>query len=580
MRRARAKKATPFDLETAIARRLAGDRDFIYKLTNGQREAIIDGITDRNQRLESRIDELEQEVTSANSERDQAVAEAARKRSLQQAAALERIHRKMEQRRASAASQARQATDKEPERPTSPTPSEPPTPSRSEPQREQESARMDTASPPKIATPANAEPQQQQEQNQQRQPARRNNTTPPATSTPTSSEPQQEQALTITTTSATPPAPASSSTVPAWRKLITNAAGFLSPFGRRAPPPPHRSTPQIGDRKRPAPGDEGEHTPKRARTEEQPQRARIAEPAVTADQETPSQKRITAAVPQSAPAAQKQASTSLGELTPATRKRSAPSGGSTPKPAKTPHLFVGPSSKNPKVPTSLSTITEYSDNSRLSMLPDSTPAPMSTPSRMPNKRRSIAEVRASRLSGLGTPRGQPYSWERSSTSTYTPRPALLNADMRFEKLERMKKLTRELEELKQDQDVIEMESHRRKKVKVDNLVYIPHNRPGDSAGTFRVPDIDSDDEMEVDMSVPERSNVFEDASRNEQHLEREQEYVREEHVLEEAPQAVSQWNFPSVGKRAANDVCLAEESERCRIVFATGFEAWKLELGY
>ncbi|KAK5126001.1 hypothetical protein LTR85_011356 [Meristemomyces frigidus] len=532
-----ARSAARFDVETAIDRRLAGDRAFIYKLTKVQRKAVIDGLADRNQRQAARLDdqaarigELEREVAS--------------KRSLQQAAAQERIQRQMEQRRAAAAaaSQPQQATATVPERPS--TPSESSTPSRSA---------------------------QQQEQQPEQQPERMNPTTP-ATSTPAAPEPQQEQeqALTITTTSATPPASGSSSAVPGWRKLFTNAAGFLSPFGRRAPPT-NQPTPQIGDRKRPAPEDEEEHAPKRARTKEQPKRAPIAEPAVTAAQETPSQQRITAKVPQSAPAAQKQASTTLGELTPAARKRSAPSEGSTPKPAKTPHLFVGPSAKNHRVPTSLSTITEYSEQSRLSILPDSTPAPMSTPSRLPNKRRSIAEVRASRLSGLGTPRGQPYSWERSSTATSTPRPAQPNADRRFEKLERLRKLQRELEELKQDEDVIEMESHKRKRVKVDDLVYIPHNRPGDSAGTFRVPDIDSDDEMEVDISVPERTNIFQEAASR---VEEEQE----EHVVEE--RTVSEWQFPSVGKWQAGDVWSDDAIEAARVEFVTGFQAWKLQDGY
>lgn len=599
MRAARiAKKAsavtvtTTFDVAAAVERRLAGDRQFIYTLTGPQRKAMIDGITDRNTRLESRIDELEQTVTIVTSERDQAIAEAGRKRSLQQAAAQERIQRQMEQRRAAAAAfQAQQTVTQAPEQPT--TAREPFTPSRSEPQPEEPEQQQPEQEPEQ-------EPAQQQEREpeQEPEPARIEPATPHVTSTPASSEPQQEQETewTITTTtSATPPASASSTSavpVPAWRKLINNAAGLLSPFGRRAQAP-QQSTPQIGDRKRPAPADEGWHTPKRARTEEQPKRVRIAEPETTATPETPIQKHITAKVPQSAPAAQKQASTSLGELTSATRKRPAPSEESTPKPAKTPHLFLGPSSKNPKVPTSLSTITEYSENSRLSMLSNSTPAGMGTPSRLPNKRRSIAEVRASRLSGLGTPGNQPYSWERSSTAaTSTPRPAQPNADMRFEKLERMKKLQRELEELKQDEDIIEMESHKRKRVKVDNLVYIPHNRPGDSKGTFRVPDIDSDDEMEVDESVPERTNVFEEAARQEPEPEEVEAAAPAVEIMAPAAEAVapaaaaevvapaaSKWNFPSVGKRRPEHYCSPEDSERYRIKFRAGYIAWRIEQG-
>lgn len=164
--------------------------------------------------------------------------------------------------------------------------------------------------------------------------------------------------------------------------------------------------------------------------------------------------------------------------------------------------------------------------------------------------------------------------------------------MRFEKLERMKKLQRELEELKQDEDIIEMESHKRKRVKVDNLVYIPHNRPGDSKGTFRVPDIDSDDEMEVDESVPERTNVFEEAARQEPEPEEVEAAAPAVEIMAPAAEAVapaaaaevvapaaSKWNFPSVGKRRPEHYCSPEDSERYRIKFRAGYIAWRIEQG-
>lgn len=43
------------------------------------------------------------------------------------------------------------------------------------------------------------------------------------------------------------------------------------------------------------------------------------------------------------------------------------------------------------------------------------------------------------------------------------------------------------------------------KVRVDSMYSIPHRKPGDPAGTFRVPDIDSDGEMEIEYDYP---NVF------------------------------------------------------------------------
>lgn len=118
-----------------------------------------------------------------------------------------------------------------------------------------------------------------------------------------------------------------------------------------------------------------------------------------------------------------------------------------------------------------------------------------------------------------------------------PKPKEPNADARLAKLERMRVLQMELEELKRDEDIKEMEAHsvhRRKRVKVDDLVSIPHNRPGDSQSTFRVPDVDSDDEMEVDSEVQERSNVFEE-------LEDNSEEEVEDHVQQK-------YEFPDVGR--------------------------------
>jgi hypothetical protein len=53
-----------------------------------------------------------------------------------------------------------------------------------------------------------------------------------------------------------------------------------------------------------------------------------------------------------------------------------------------------------------------------------------------------------------------------------------------------------------------------KRVKIYHLKTIPHNRPGDSEGTFRFPDLDSDDEMEVDIDAALRSNIFEESESN------------------------------------------------------------------
>ncbi len=98
-----------------------------------------------------------------------------------------------------------------------------------------------------------------------------------------------------------------------------------------------------------------------------------------------------------------------------------------------------------------------------------------------------------------------------------------NADARKAKLDRMRALQKELEELEEDEDIKEMQSHRRKRVKVDHLVTIPHNLPGDSSSTFRVPEVDSDDEMEVDYDVEERSNIFDEAEKMDEGIQAQKE---------------------------------------------------------
>lgn len=228
--------------------------------------------------------------------------------------------------------------------------------------------------------------------------------------------------------------------------------------------------------------------------------------------------------------------------------------------------FTGPSSKNPQVPTSLSTITEYTEPSSIIDAPDTTPskpsraapshqlkAPQntpatakraydsiseepdsttptvppsafsasstsiyqSTPTHQPNMMRRSAQLRAARIAQANTPTPRrPYAWERNSA---TAKPREPNADARLAKIQRIRDLERQLSELKEDVEVQEIESHsvhRRKRVKIDDLASIPHNRPGDSAGTFRVPEPDSDDEIEVEDSMDVDSTIFEEGEKS------------------------------------------------------------------
>lgn len=152
-----------------------------------------------------------------------------------------------------------------------------------------------------------------------------------------------------------------------------------------------------------------------------------------------------------------------------------------------------PSTKyNNKLDTSLSTINEQAETT---MAPEEPPE-QSTPADLVRRRRTAKEARAARAS-------------RDSNAPY-PMP-----DRGLEKFRRMRNAQREVRMLSEDDDIrdfIERQAQpapRLKRVKVDKLIKIPHNRPGESSGTFRVPDLDSDDEMEVDEDCPERSeNMF------------------------------------------------------------------------
>ncbi|KAK3635232.1 hypothetical protein LTR56_014841 [Elasticomyces elasticus] len=234
----------------------------------------------------------------------------------------------------------------------------------------------------------------------------------------------------------------------------------------------------------------------------------------------------------------------------------------TPRASKTPRHFLMPSTKNRRVPTSLSTVneqTEISDMTDIDVnISDFSTGLLcgTTPSK-PRQRRTVAEARASRLGSTYTPTRQPLSWEKNMRTT----PSDTNADRRFEKMERLRKLQMELSELNADDDVQEMQSHRLKRVKVDDLEFIPHNRPGDSSGTFRVPDIDSDDEMEVDFDVPERQNVFQTAA--------------------EMPAASPyHFDFPTTRKRdaAAPRLC-GDEEKTVLALFREQFAGWTVAQG-
>lgn len=182
-----------------------------------------------------------------------------------------------------------------------------------------------------------------------------------------------------------------------------------------------------------------------------------------------------------------------------------------------------------------------------------------------------------------------------------------NADARLAKMRELEYHRAQMRELKYheaqaklleaDPDVMEIEGQsaiRRKRVKVDHLAEIPHNRPGDSSSTFRVPDIDSDDEMSVDEDVEEMANVFEEGSTTgmeeagvkeapkaaeakasgakEGSKEGAKEVGVNETVGQEQVLQQEKWvfEFPEVGPRAPNVHMSEEESAMCGAMFSKG----------
>ena len=218
-------------------------------------------------------------------------------------------------------------------------------------------------------------------------------------------------------------------------------------------------------------------------------RKRVAEdePASPA----PSQKRQKPIEP--APAAEKQQATtpareSTEQPTPAPAPIEPPS--TAPAPPATMKPMATPTPKRKRTAGTTAAATP------LPAIPESSPqqnAPI-TP-----RPRTIASARAAKSASKAAQQtDRPWAWEKK------PRVKEPNADTRLAKIRQADFYRRKLAELEKDEEVL----RKVKRVKVDHLAEIPHNRPGDPSSCFRVPDIDSDDEMEVDEDVEERRNIF------------------------------------------------------------------------
>lgn len=239
--------------------------------------------------------------------------------------------------------------------------------------------------------------------------------------------------------------------------------------------------------------------------------------------------------------------------------------------------------KERAVPSSLSTVTEYTEPpSMLESVPDTTPSRrariMAPTTFTPNlatttpksaitskpKRTTLSERRRQLDDKQASNKGPqlPFAWEKDLAK---PKPRLPNADARRAKTTRWLELKAEYERMKEDPVVKEIESRKIKRVKVDHLAVIPHNRPGDPSGCFRVPEWDSDDEIEVNDDVEETTNIFDE----------NENMTVNDHVptnVESTPKPT--FTFPEVAPKPVGYHVSDEFKTDAGMQFARGFAAY------
>jgi hypothetical protein len=133
------------------------------------------------------------------------------------------------------------------------------------------------------------------------------------------------------------------------------------------------------------------------------------------------------------------------------------------------------------------------------------------PKSLPRPRRSVKDARARRsMRGVNEP-ATPIATRTAPTTPYDKN--------NYERIRR----AREMEQLIVQREVMEQklaklraeqiaaeeaQPRKTKRVKLDHLKSIPHKLPGEPSGSFRVPEADSDDEMEVDDDASVIENPF------------------------------------------------------------------------
>ncbi|KAF2163759.1 hypothetical protein M409DRAFT_25943 [Zasmidium cellare ATCC 36951] len=220
-----------------------------------------------------------------------------------------------------------------------------------------------------------------------------------------------------------------------------------------------------------------------------------------------------------------------------------------------------------------------------------TPAPLDTPAPLnvetPRSRRSIQTVKQQqRLQANARDQTPARVWDT------TPRPRRI--DTRPGKFDFLLGRKRPIFEIQQDEEMEEFYMRPVKRVKVDEIAEIPHRRPGDRPGTFAVPEIDSDGELEVDEDVEMVGNLFEIPQAETQKDSGKQPArnvlaetsppannwtfpsVGEQPPAEQPTEVTvtDEWAFPSVGERPA-DESQSDMADFLGKKFAYGFEGWK-----
>jgi hypothetical protein len=133
------------------------------------------------------------------------------------------------------------------------------------------------------------------------------------------------------------------------------------------------------------------------------------------------------------------------------------------------------------------------------------------PKSLPRPRRTLKEARANKAMRNAT---DPPTPAVSRTAPSTPYDK--NDYARIRRLREIEELGAQHNAMKAKLDKLRAEQEadaatrprKTKRVKIEHLKEIPHNLPGEPSGSFRFPEADSDDEMEVDEDVEVIENPF------------------------------------------------------------------------